>query len=147
MYSTAFNRTESPIVVDEDGRTIGGGEWGTVDTTAELVKANQAAGWLIVFPELEAVEDTAREAREAIEQTASIRERAEAFGSLETEELEAIARDAGTDPGDRHKRDLVHYLSYRSDLDPQEVSSTLRKAAKAAAKKKEPATATTSSST
>lgn len=145
MYSTAYNRTESPIVVDEDGRTLGGGEWGTVDTTGELVKAAQAAGWVVVFPDLEATADTAPDAREAIEQTKAIRDRSEAYGDLETDELEAIVAKAGGDPADRHKRDLVHYLSYRDDLDPAEVSKTLKRAASAS--KRKPAAASTSSST
>jgi hypothetical protein len=33
----AFNPTDTPVLIDDDGRSLAGGEWATVDDTAQPV--------------------------------------------------------------------------------------------------------------
>ena len=49
MFRTAYNTTDAPVVVDSEGRSIGGGEWGTVETTEDAVKAALEAGSLEII--------------------------------------------------------------------------------------------------
>lgn len=44
---TAFNGTQSPVVIDDEGRTIPGLQRGEVDSTADLVKQAIDAGRLV----------------------------------------------------------------------------------------------------
>lgn len=98
MYATAKNTSAAPLVIDEDGRTIGGGEWGTVDTTSTTVRAAVDAGSIVVRRDLDSgdVPDDADPAlRAAVETTATIRGRAETFAALDRDTLEELALDAG----------------------------------------------------
>lgn len=49
MSDTArvLNATEQPLVVDDEGRIVGGGEWADLDTAAPRVAAHLLAGRLI----------------------------------------------------------------------------------------------------
>lgn len=38
MYRTAYNTTDSAVVVDAEGHMVGGFDWGTVDPDSEMVK-------------------------------------------------------------------------------------------------------------
>lgn len=46
----AFNGTESPIVIDDEGHAIPGLDRGPVDTTSEYVKQAVKLGWLVLMP-------------------------------------------------------------------------------------------------
>lgn len=48
MIKTGFNVTDSPIIVADNGRQIGGREWGPVDTTADVVKEQLEAGNIVL---------------------------------------------------------------------------------------------------
>lgn len=39
MHAVAFNPTDGPVVIDDDGRTVEGGGFAAVDTTVDPVKA------------------------------------------------------------------------------------------------------------
>lgn len=45
-YFTAYNGTDAPVVIDGEGRTIGGGEWAPVLSTEDAVSAALEAGTL-----------------------------------------------------------------------------------------------------
>lgn len=34
-----FNPTDQPVVIDDEGRVLGGGEWAELDTTDDLIKS------------------------------------------------------------------------------------------------------------
>lgn len=92
-YRTMFNPGDSPVVIDaSSGATLGGGEWGPVNTLAEGVDDALAAGRLVVIdePDLDA-DNLAPEARSAIERTAELRERADVLDDLTKPELVEIA--------------------------------------------------------
>lgn len=46
-YITVFNTTDRPVPIDDEGRSLPGGEWGPVLTTADQVQAALDAGHLV----------------------------------------------------------------------------------------------------
>jgi hypothetical protein len=51
VVNLAYNTTNSPVMVDCSGFTIGGGEWGVVDTLDDCGKEALAAGDLVLADE------------------------------------------------------------------------------------------------
>lgn len=47
VYRTGYNPTDTPVVVDDEGRTIGGREWGTYQTTEDAAQAALSDGRLL----------------------------------------------------------------------------------------------------
>ena len=47
----AFNPTDRPVVIDDEGRQLGGGEWGRVDPDASPVVTALGLGALLVYPD------------------------------------------------------------------------------------------------
>lgn len=45
----AYNSTDVPLVVDDEGRAIGGRSWGVVHTTEALARRSVLAGQLVVL--------------------------------------------------------------------------------------------------
>lgn len=78
-YVTAYNPGDSPVVVDDDGRTVGGREWSPVLTTEDRVKEAFADGRLVKVNPPEGDDTLTPEARTAFEAT---------------EELERVRREA-----------------------------------------------------
>lgn len=95
MYRTAYNPTASPVVVDDEGRIIGGREWGTYDTTEQAAKDALGRRDLIATddPEGEPAADSNPTAMAAIQRTANIRERGEEVKGLDREVLEQVATE------------------------------------------------------
>lgn len=48
MHRPACNISAQPVVIDDDGRTLGGQEWGAVDVDSDRVTALVEAGVLVV---------------------------------------------------------------------------------------------------
>ncbi len=51
MFKTYFNGTNSPLLIDNEGRTVGGGETIKAESTFNLVKRWVAAGYLLEIKE------------------------------------------------------------------------------------------------
>lgn len=51
MQVPAHNPTPGPVLVTDDGATLGGGEWGLVDGDLELVQDAVDNQRLIIFPQ------------------------------------------------------------------------------------------------
>ena len=47
MFQVAYNPTDSPVVVDAEGRTIGGREWGPADDAVDEVTQALGADQLV----------------------------------------------------------------------------------------------------
>lgn len=115
MLKTAFNGSDSPVVVDDEGHQIGGGEWGTADSTHDGVKAAVDLGtlvWVDVDPEAEGVNP---DAKAAGARTTDLKERTDKFGELDADELHKVARKAallGDDEDPPAKRVLVSRLAH-----------------------------------
>lgn len=130
MFATAFNTTDAPVVVDDEGRTIEGRSWGTIETTTDAAKAAADEGTLQVYPDkLDDAPGQNPDAVDAYHRTAAVQSRARAYSELDTDELARLADDeADFKPRRRHKRDLVHHLALRDDVDHKEAIKRLREA-------------------
>jgi len=51
-YQAVHNVTDHPIILDEEGHQLGGGEWGIADPTSELTAAALEAGDLHAYPSI-----------------------------------------------------------------------------------------------
>jgi hypothetical protein len=107
-----FNAGDSPVVVSDDGRTIGGGEWGSAQSTDDTVKAAIAAGRLVTVDAPDADGDLNPVARESLDRTAKFVDRAEQLTSWDKSQLERFARNnsligADDDPTVTELRRLV----------------------------------------
>lgn len=47
----AHNLLDVPVIIDGEGRTLGGGEWGSVDPDVYAVQAAVDAERLVIFPQ------------------------------------------------------------------------------------------------
>lgn len=118
MYATAYNRTDAPVVIDAEGRSIEGGGFGTVDTLADEVKSLAEAGHLHIFPSLEAGPGQSDAAADAIERTAIVRERAAGLSTVDKDDLVKMAGDAGVStPNALDKADLITRIAFRPEFD------------------------------
>lgn len=131
-YVTAYNTTDSPLVVDADGAQIGGGEWGTVDTRDPEVRALIDAGTLTVVEEREPDGETEMNAsaRAAFKRTADVAAREEALHGKAKAELREIAVDADLiGPEDNPPiHDLRDQLAENPDVEiPAQPSKPTRK--------------------
>lgn len=123
VYSTVFNTTDQPIVVDAEGRAVGGREWGTVETLAEQAAAALSARHLVVIEKIAKNADP--RALAAAARTAEVSDRAGRLQGMEKDELTALALDAGV-PGAEQasKPDLVALLAARTNVAVPERAST-----------------------
>jgi hypothetical protein len=95
MYVTAFNSTSDPITVDGEGRVVHGGDYGTVDTTFDEVRALLDSGALVQVEVPEGDSDVNPQAAEAAARTGEIAGRAEELGGVDKDVLQQAALDAG----------------------------------------------------
>jgi len=121
MYATAFNTGPAAVQVDREGRQILSGDWGTIETTDDLVRA--AGDVLVVHDDPGEGVDIDPRAREAFDRTAAIAARAETLQGLDKPDLVPLAVDAGV-PGaeDLNKPDLVAALAARADVNLPEAA-------------------------
>jgi hypothetical protein len=126
-YRPAYNVLDRPVVVDDEGRTLGGGEWGVVESTSDAGRGALARGDVVLVDDDLDTEGTNRDALAAVEQARTLRERAEQFGALDKDRLEEFARDEGLLEDDERgrKRDLVTALARRSHVDPTATPAEL----------------------
>lgn len=128
MLRTYWNPGDSPVVVDDAGRTIAGREFGTADTTDDLVKAATADGRLLEADAPPEGNDSTSAAREAHARTAEVASRAEKLGGFDKDKLQKLADDSDVRVREgAHKDELVRELAYR--LDVSIPSTRSRKAA------------------
>lgn len=127
MYATAYNASESPAIIDAEGRTIEALGFGTVDTTADEVKNLTDAGTLHVFPDLEPGPGQADTANDAAENTREVKTRAGELEALDKADLAKLASRAGIGQADElHKDDLVTRLAFRTEFDYEKTLSDIR---------------------
>lgn len=100
MYITAFNTTDRPVVIDDEGRTLGGQSWGPVLTTADQVKEALAAGALVKVTADASAEDLSPDAKTAIEAT----EQLETARKSSPEEIAKVADEVGASKTKRAAR-------------------------------------------
>lgn len=135
MYKTAFNPADTALVVSEDGRTIGGHEWGTVDTTDAVGKRLLADGLLINVDVPEYNSSSNQNAVQAFKHTDEISARAEKARSVDKSVLQETAVQAGLVDADDsvRKNELVDAVAEATDvkLPAKKTSATRRKSQEA----------------
>lgn len=91
-YRVAYNTTDRPVPIDDDGRIAPGGEWTPVLAAAEQVRDAIAAGVLVLVDEPDDLDGIHPDARAAIDATAALNEAAG------PEELAEVADDVDATP-------------------------------------------------
>lgn len=97
MYAVAHNVTDRPVVIDDEGRVLGGGEWGALDTTDETAKAALEAGY-VVTPTVAG--GVARDVELAVELVDQLEERRAQVATFDLRQLRVLARANGLDADD-----------------------------------------------
>lgn len=111
---TVFNTTDQPVLVDADGREVGGREWGTADTTAAATKAAFDNGSLI-RADIPAEGEVNPLAAEAAARTDRLTARRDFLQGADQATLDRLALAAGL-PSDLNKTELVQSLAFREDV-------------------------------
>lgn len=126
-FVLAYNPTDRPVIIDSAGRSLGGGEFGAVDSTDDLAKAALAEGALIRpdAPGKGANPDAVHAHRRA----EALTDRQTAFAAADKKRLHDLAVDAGLigEDDDPHKPDLVTALVHSSVDTPTAASKTAPK--------------------
>lgn len=97
-YKTVYNASDAALTVDEEGRVIGGREWGTVNTTDSVSKGHLDNGTLVVVEKPESDEGQNPDAVSAFARTAEIEDRADKVADLDKDSLRETAEKAGLLP-------------------------------------------------
>lgn len=96
MIRTGYNRTSAPIVVDAEGRTIGGREWGTYDSTEDAAQAAIKARDLIPLNiDIATASNPSATAQAAFARTEQVKQRAEQVKALDKDVLHETAVESG----------------------------------------------------
>lgn len=129
MYKMAFNTTNSSIVIDTDGRSLGGGDWGAIDTVDDAAKPTIESGDVVTF-DGKLGKDADPRAVEASEQTALYTKRAAALRDLDDGVLDDLVGAAGYN-ADTNKTERVAFLARRTSVElpepePAKTSSSTK---------------------
>lgn len=92
MHKTAYNPTDGPMVVDEEGRVIGGRDWGTVNTTDPVAKVLLDDDSILL---VDRSDDMNPDATAAFDRTDEVAKRHETVKGLDKDSLLEVAADAG----------------------------------------------------
>lgn len=125
-YQVAYNPTDAPVLIDFEGRSLGGREWGVVDRSDELVVAALEADRLRTYPSgVDAADDTDPDALAANTLAAELEDRRGRLGEVAVDELRAAAVRAAVVPADQaddvDKPRLVRMLTRRTDIGVDDV--------------------------
>ncbi len=69
IYQTVYNTTDQPVVIDADGRTVGGREWASVRSDSVHVLEAVNSSKLAVVDDVGKGQDVDSEAKKVHEQT------------------------------------------------------------------------------
>lgn len=125
MYQTAYNATDGPLVADDFGRTIGGYEFGTVQTTSDDVATAISEGRIHVFASgFPAGQPINPGAAEADTRTKIYNERATALHAASKADVLDLARSGGLVEveDEPHKNDVIGVLVPRVDIDVSQLA-------------------------
>lgn len=128
-YRAAYNVLDRPVPVDDEGRTLEGGGWGTIDATSEAGKAAIDQGNVVLVDLDTDAPGLNLDALRAVNEAGRLEERRQALTELTKAELEALAREHDllgaaeevTEGDNLRKRELVAVLVRRPEVDPAET--------------------------
>ncbi len=120
QYVTVYNPSDSPVVVDEEGRVIGGQSWGTLDRSDPIAKGLLKDDLVSEVSEREGSNDVVPAAVEAFERTKGVRERRRRASEMDVGDLRAIAEEADLiEPGEQPKpgkKELVEMVAENQNV-------------------------------
>lgn len=96
MPKPAYNPTDRPVVIDDDGHTLGGREWGAADPDTDRVRALVDAGELVLRDDLPKNADP--QVRAAVEAAMGRPSAAEPAGEGTADPGESAPSPANDDP-------------------------------------------------
>jgi hypothetical protein len=127
MWKLVFNPGDTPLVVDENGRSLGGGEWGSVDSLDPAVKSHLDEDRLLVVD----IPDDALDqghvnpaAYDAAKHVKEANERREQLKGVDKQKLLDFARDrqiVAEHDDDPTKSKLVKHLAEHQDVSLEEL--------------------------
>jgi hypothetical protein len=126
-FVLAYNPTDGPVIIDSAGRSLGGGEFGAVDTSDDLARAAVAAGRLVQpDPPGKGANPVAVQAHRRAE---ALTDRQTAFTALDKPRLHDLAVDAEliAVDDDPHKAEIVTALVHSSVDTPTAATTTAPK--------------------
>lgn len=89
-----MNVTDRPIIIDDAGRSLGGGEFGAVDPACNAVSEALAQGFLRLQPESMArMPDVAPQAAAVHKQVGLLNERIERLANMPVAEVEKLTKE------------------------------------------------------
>lgn len=98
MYVPGRNMTDGPVVIDEDGRTLGGSEWGVIDRFDPVAVDAVGSSRVRIFPDLDDAGQLNDDARAALEDAADAEARRARVAGLSDERVgELLGLDADND--------------------------------------------------
>lgn len=115
MFRPAFNPTASPVLVDGAGRSIGGGEWGAVDTTEPRVREALNGGRLDLGPAVDSDAKLSGDADAAYQRAVVLEDRRQTLSGATVAQLRDFAGedlDDQVDVDDARKGELVSALAH-----------------------------------
>lgn len=115
MFVPAQNVSDSPVLIDAAGRTLGGGDWGPVDRHDPVAQEAIGDSRLAIHPDLVVSGDTSEEARTAVERAEVLERRRRELANLSEDQLTTLANAAGID------------VELDDDFDTVEAADTLRR--------------------
>jgi hypothetical protein len=119
MYRLGFNPTAGPVVIDAEGRTLAGGEWGPVDSTAAEVRSAAETGALILQDEPgDEAGDAPRNGWLAVGRAEEARATLDGLDRADLADLARRADLLGADDPDPTKSELVAMLAPRGITPP-----------------------------
>lgn len=132
----AYNTTDSAVLVDEQGYTIGGRGWGVVDSTDPIAQTEFDARRLVDADEDALAASDNPDARAAVDALRVRRERLEAARALSKDELadqldpEQLARMETGGDGLPAKSDLVEAVAASGEDEKKSKTQTPRRGQK-----------------
>ena len=126
MYKTAYNTTDTPLVVDDDGRVLPARSFGTVQSTAEQVKSAVERGEVVFHDRPSKNVAISPEAKAAFDETDRVADRAAKFDGFERDALAVLAGAEGDTPT---KAALVHSLALGDEDVPTKAEAKQQVAA------------------
>lgn len=121
-YRSAYNATDRPVVVDDEGHIIAGGEWGVADAASEASRSAEGRNELVYLADDDLADGADSGARASLERARLLEGRFEAFSAVDKDELLELGRTNGLVDDEEaggvpHKRDLAARLAEATHVD------------------------------
>lgn len=116
-YVPAQNVSDAQVIIDDEGRTLGGGEWGAVDRHDEFAQVAVGDGRLVLHPDLDgSTPGIDPAAKAAAGDAADLEARRIELANYDAERLRAVADAGEYDASDDDVPTLRRRLTRRVEI-------------------------------